>query len=65
MEEECKFDRTLSGNKDKVSFTMSHKKMLRYVWNVSDCYVNLMKASLGRVLVIMELCGYQHCIHVN
>ncbi|KAM4613939.1 lysine-specific demethylase phf2 isoform 1-T1 [Polymixia lowei] len=29
MEEECKFDRTpLSGNKDKFSFTMSHKKML-------------------------------------
>ncbi|XP_073324292.1 lysine-specific demethylase phf2 isoform X1 [Pagrus major] len=29
MEEECRFDRTLlSGNKDKFSFTMSHKKML-------------------------------------
>uniref|UniRef100_A0A4W6D295 Lysine-specific demethylase PHF2 n=1 Tax=Lates calcarifer TaxID=8187 RepID=A0A4W6D295_LATCA len=29
MEEECKFDRTpLSSNKDKFSFTVSHKKML-------------------------------------
>uniref|UniRef100_A0A1A8U7W7 Lysine-specific demethylase PHF2 n=1 Tax=Nothobranchius furzeri TaxID=105023 RepID=A0A1A8U7W7_NOTFU len=29
MEEECKFDRTpLSGNKDRFSFTMSHRKML-------------------------------------
>ncbi|XP_034023253.1 LOW QUALITY PROTEIN: lysine-specific demethylase phf2 [Thalassophryne amazonica] len=29
MEEECKFDRTpLSSNKDKFSFTMSHKKIL-------------------------------------
>ncbi|KAM9860034.1 lysine-specific demethylase phf2 [Aulostomus maculatus] len=29
MEEECKFDRVpLSSNKDKVSFAMSHKKML-------------------------------------
>ncbi|XP_037347018.1 lysine-specific demethylase phf2 isoform X2 [Pungitius pungitius] len=29
MEEECKFDRTLlSGNKDRFSFTMSHKKTL-------------------------------------
>ncbi|XP_029288521.1 lysine-specific demethylase phf2-like [Cottoperca gobio] len=29
MEEECKFDRTpLSGNKERFSFTMSHKKML-------------------------------------
>lgn len=35
MEEESKVDRTLlSSNKDKFSFTMSHKKMLRYVsWN--------------------------------
>lgn len=32
MEEECKFDRTvLSSNKNKFSFTMSHKKMLGYV----------------------------------
>ncbi|XP_010781290.1 lysine-specific demethylase phf2-like [Notothenia coriiceps] len=29
MEEDCKFDRTpLSGNKDRFSFTMSHKKTL-------------------------------------
>lgn len=32
MEEESKVDRTLlSSNKDKFSFTMSHKKMLRSV----------------------------------
>lgn len=32
MEEESKVDRTLlSSNKDKFSFTMSHKKMLRWV----------------------------------
>lgn len=42
MEEECKFDRTpLSGNKDKFSFTMSHKKMLGYVWNGRDCHINV------------------------
>lgn len=35
MEEECKFDRAvLSSNKNKFSFTMSHKKMLGYVGNI-------------------------------
>lgn len=64
MEEESRFDRTLlSGNKDKVSFAMSHKKMLGYVWNEPGCHINLMKGP-GRVwwcvTVITELCGYQH-----
>lgn len=37
MEEEGKFDRTLlSGNKERFSFTMSHKKTLGYVWSGCD-----------------------------
>lgn len=34
MEEESKMDRSsLLGNKDRFSFTMSHKKLLGYVGN--------------------------------
>lgn len=58
MEEECRFDRTpLSGNKDKFSFTMSHKKMLGYVWNGCDCHVNVSWRVFGEESMLTSSCG--------
>ena len=46
MEEDCKFDRTpLSGNKDRFSFTMSHKKTLGYVCPALRCSVVIIAAA--------------------